>query len=99
MIFGSIPEWIFENDENDEGGGQLKIYFIFFSAIVIKIPGRGYPTLWGRVAPRGEPWTFFWAKIGFRIQWTWSQVLKVPGSGLIFGFLVFHFQFSTNYCR
>ena len=63
-IFGSLedPEWIFENDENDEGGGQLKIYFLFFSAIV-KIPGRGYPTLWGRVAPRGDPGPFFGLKL------------------------------------
>ena len=46
------PEWIFENDENDERGGGLKIYFILFSAIV-KIPGRGYPTLSGESIPQG----------------------------------------------
>ena len=27
-----------------------------------------------------------WAKIGFGIQWWWSQVLKVPGSALILAF-------------
>ena len=40
-----------------------------------------------------------WAKIGLRIQWSYSQVLKVPGSALLFRFLVFGFwvsQFSGN---
>ena len=50
------------------GGGQLKIYLLFFSAIVIKIPGRGYLTLWGRVAPRGEPWTFFGLKFNLEFN-------------------------------
>ena len=47
----------------------------------------------GEYPPRGEPWTLFWTKIGLGIQWSYSQVLKVPGSALIFRFLVFGFWF------
>ena len=39
--------------------------------------------------PQGEPWTFFWAKIEFGIQWAYSQCLEMAGSALIFTFLVF----------
>ena len=82
MIFGD-PECIFENDVNDErmGGG---IYLLFSSAIAI-VPGRGSYPLRGEYSPRGTL-DLFWAKIGFRIQWSWSQVLKVPGTPLILGF-------------
>ena len=42
---------------------------------------------------RGEPWPLFLAKIGFRIQWWWSEVLEMPGSALILTFLVCVFGF------
>ena len=74
MIFGD-PEWIFENDENDErGGGQLKIYFILFSAIIV--PDRGSYPLRGEYSPRGNPRTFSGLKLdlefnvaGYRGGW------------------------------
>ena len=44
------------------GGGQLKIYFLFFSAIVI-VPGRGSYPLRGEYSPRGNPGPFFGLKL------------------------------------
>ena len=40
---------------------------------------------------RGEPWPLILVKIGFGIQWWWSEVLEMPGSALISTFLVFDF--------